>query len=390
MGRLTPKLASELAQSAYQLIENDGGISAGRFGTQTIQKSASFSSRISGRTGGYIFDRHSGFAAMGIGKGAYSGDAIITIRGTQFTSGHDWATNAQIGVTGQSNGKQVHSGFGRAFSSMRPQFQAFLDQWRKQHPKGAVHCVGHSLGGALATLTADWVAASGYSNAVYLYTFGAPRVGLKPFAISNTSRVEQIHRCTHGADLVTKVPLWPFTHSPYKGQEFRLDNSQGLSVAAHGMDPREGANPGYLVTANKQDWNKLQQKANEYLQPVHLDYKNRHQASFTDFWQERLSSALITLLKESGYYTAIAFQASISVGASIYDLLAKTLQKIAQASKTAAESVKGLLGHMLAFAGDIGAHVKDLTYATIRAIFERMLKRLYAGVSEALKRTFRN
>nr|WP_274054955.1 hypothetical protein [Thalassomonas haliotis] len=39
-----------------------------------------------------------------------------------------------------------------------------------------MHCVGHSPGGALAALTADWIKA-GFGKTVYLYTFAAPRVG---------------------------------------------------------------------------------------------------------------------------------------------------------------------------------------------------------------------
>ena len=97
---------------------------------------------------------------------------------------------------------------------------------------GCVHIVGHSLGGALATLSADWIKAE-YSLPVKLYTFGSPRVGLDNFSRAATSRIDKIYRCTHGADPVTKVPLWPFSHAPYNGQEIRLDNGQGLKGAAH-------------------------------------------------------------------------------------------------------------------------------------------------------------
>ncbi|KPZ70077.1 hypothetical protein A9267_11515 [Shewanella sp. UCD-FRSSP16_17] len=387
---LSPKLAAELSQATYSLIDMQsefGGRT--KFGNAYINNHYDFQAKGIGKTGGFVMNRHSGFAAMGVGKGQYQGDAVIAIRGTQFNSIADWSTNAQIGLTSSEGGQIVHAGFNNAFNSLRPQFKTFLDQWRTANPGKAVHCVGHSLGGALASLTADWAALNNYSSNVNLYTFGAPRVGQQSFANKNTNRLNKIHRCTHGADLVPKVPLWPFIHAPYKGFEYRLDNSQGLKISAHGMDPDEGAVPGYLVSADTESWAHLSTKANEYLQPVKLKYENRNQASYSDYWSDRLSAALITILKETGYYAAVAAQATISAGLTFYDLVAKTLEKIASAASAAAEEVRGLLGHMLAFAGSVVTVVTDLTYATIRMIFDKMLKRLYEGVRQAIKSVYK-
>ncbi|QLE87148.1 lipase family protein [Shewanella sp. Scap07] len=385
MSILSPKLASELAESVYEFVKpkTSFGHEEG-FGTSYIQKHFEFNRKGIGQTGGYFINKKTGFAAMGTGKGQYSGDAIVAIRGTYLPSLADWGTNLQLALHTADNNQPVHAGFQRAFSSLKPQFQQFLNQWCTNHPGKAVHCVGHSLGGALATLTADWIS-SRYTKNVNLYTFGAPRVGQLGFALKNTTKVPNNYRCTHGADLVPKVPLWPFFHSPYKGFEYRLDRSQGLSMEAHGMSPLEGGNPGYLVSANCEDWSSLQRKSNEYLQPVRLKYEDRNQASFSDYWSERLSAALITLLRETRYYAAVAVQATISAGATFYDLVARTLETIAKTATKAADQVKGLLGHMLAFAGSAVTLVADLTYHTIRAIFNKMLKRLYAGVREALK-----
>ncbi|UQN44865.1 lipase family protein [Agarivorans sp. B2Z047] len=262
MTALSPQLASELALFAYSIREGR------RFKLPPYtQKYFKLQNNANSKTGGYLFNKQTGFAALGHGDGPYKGDAIIAIRGTQLTSGHDWATNAQVGLTGSDNGQAVHSGFQRTFSLLRPQLKKFLDEWRKNSNRGAVHCVGHSLGGALATLTADWVATSSYTSNVQLYTFGAPRVGLPGFASANTNRTNKNYRCTHGADVVPKVPLWPFVQSPYKGLEFRLDGGYGICLKAHGMDPDTGAVPGYLTTARKEDWGSLQKAASDYLHP---------------------------------------------------------------------------------------------------------------------------
>ncbi|MGY5615514.1 lipase family protein [Vibrio cincinnatiensis] len=388
MATLSPKLASELAFGVYAIRES-GNIKRASIGS--ISKHISLQEQLVGKTGGYIFNKQTGFAILGLGKGVYSGDAVIAIRGTAMTSGHDWSTNAQIGLRGTVNGQTAHAGFIRTFHSLRPQLEKFLNDWHKGGKgRGTVHCVGHSLGGALATLTADWIAGGKLASQVNLYTFGAPRVGLQGFALANTHRVNHIYRCTHGADPVPKIPLWPFMHSPYKGIEYRLDSSQGMNRFAHGMDPDDGAIPGYLASAKKGQWGDLRQAASEYLHPVRLDYDKRNQASYSDYWMQKLSAALITLLKDTKYYAAIALQGAICAGATFYDLIAQTLEKIAAAGEKAAAQVKGLLGHMLVFAGSAVTTVKDLTYATIRAIFTKMLNRLYRDVKEALKSTFRD
>ncbi|ABI70723.1 lipase family protein [Shewanella frigidimarina] len=380
MNQLSPKLASELAANVYSLIDAED---ADIFGNTYIEKYFAINSKGIGKTGGFIFNRQSGFAVMGLGKGQYLGDAIIAIRGTQLIA--DWGTNAQLGLSVGDGNQIVHAGFNNAFVSLRQQIATFLDKWRISNPGKAIHFVGHSLGGALASLAADWASVNNYASNINLYTFGSPRVGQQGFASANTHRLNQIFRCTHGADVVPKVPLWPFIHAPYQGVEYRLDNSQGLRISAHGMDPKAGAEPGYLVSANTEHWGHLHVKASEYLQPVKLRYENRNQASYSDQWSDKLSAALITVLKEAGYYGAIVAQATASYGLTFYDLVAKTLEKIAAAASSFADDVRGLLGHMLAFAGAVVTTVVDLTYATIRAIFNKMLARLYSSVKEAIK-----
>ncbi|MGI2177251.1 lipase family protein [Shewanella sp. AC34-MNA-CIBAN-0136] len=380
MNQLSPKLASELAANVYSLIDAED---ADIFGNTYIEKYFAINSKGIGKTGGFIFNRQSGFAVMGLGKGQYLGDAIIAIRGTQLIA--DWGTNAQLGLSVGDGNQIVHAGFNNAFASLRQQIATFLDKWRISNPGKAIHFVGHSLGGALASLAADWASVNNYASNINLYTFGSPRVGQQGFASANTHRLNQIFRCTHGADVVPKVPLWPFIHAPYQGVEYRLDNSQGLRISAHGMDPKAGAEPGYLVSANTEHWGHLHVKASEYLKPVKLRYENRNQASYSDQWSDKLSAALITVLKEAGYYGAIVAQATASYGLTFYDLVAKTLEKIAAAADSFADDVRGLLGHMLSFAGAVVTTVVDLTYATIRAIFNKMLARLYSSVKDAIK-----
>src|SRR5690625_5942183 len=86
---------------------------------------------------------------------------------------------------------------------------------------GKVHCIGHSLGGAVATLAADCVARN-RPNPVRLCTFGAPRVGGNFFARSCTNLVgeENIMRVFHTTDPVPMMPIFPYTHAPTRGPAY--------------------------------------------------------------------------------------------------------------------------------------------------------------------------
>jgi len=339
------------------------------------------SKSIQGVSGGFfshLFGLSTGFGLVAHGKNAFQGHSVITIRGT--ASLRDGLTDAHFGLSGGANGSMVHAGFNKTFYTMKPALQEFMAANVRDKITAGVHLVGHSLGGALATLAADWIKAE-YSLPVKLHTFGSPRVGLEDFSRSATSRIDHIYRCTHGADPVTKVPLWPFSHAPYNGQEIRLDSGQGLKGAAHKLS----GNPGYVNTANSSDWNNLTVKANHYLNtPVRLNFEDRNQASFNAHWADKLGAALVTLLKDAGYYSAVAAQAAIGTGLTFYDMLARTLDKIAKASASFASQTLGLIGHMLVFAGKVIGKAVELTYSVIKWAFDSTLGALYQAARDGL------
>ena len=334
-------------------------------------------------TGGFwgFFQRTSGFAMVADGKNDFAGHHVVAVRGTK--TNHDWLTNGDIGLSSSTGGAMVHSGFNEAFESMKSGLEALLTPRLNRGPVAGIHCIGHSLGGALASLVSDWIHKR-YRLDANLYTFGAPRVGMKGFATKSSFEVNKLHRCTHGADPVPAVPLWPFMHAPVNGIEYRLDRGAGISAAAHAMG-EEGV-PGYRNTAKKGDWDMLYQNSMDYLNnPVRLNYERRHEASFSGYWAEKLSAALVTLLKDAGYYSAVLAQAAISTSLTFYDLLAHTLEDIARASTSLAEQTRGLLGHMLAFAKAAVTTVVDMTFSFIRWVFDKTAGALYASVRQAVE-----
>lgn len=387
MKSITPRMASELAELVYEIRQPVAS------GVYDVPMSSSLLSsfdldlggnRVVGQSGGFLglFEKTSGFAFVGHGKREYSGHYVIAFRGTK--TGHDWLTNGNVGYSSSVSGSLVHSGFNETFESMKSGLSRLLTpKFSVGHVEG-IHCVGHSLGGALASLTADWIKQY-YRKPVKLYSFGAPRVGLEGFATKFTHAADAHYRCTHGADPVPNVPLWPFIHAPVNGQEYRLDTGSGISVAAHGMGKRD--NPGYRNTADTDNWGMLHQNSMNYLnQTVRLDYDRRNEATFSGYWAEKISAALITLLKDAGYYSAVLAQAAVSSTLTFYDLLARTLEQIADASQTLAEQTRGLLGHMLAFAKAAVTTVVDLTFSFIRWVFDKTAAALYAEVRQAIER----
>lgn len=94
-----------------------------------------------------------GFAVCARGGKGYENDLFLIFRGTARSA--DWISNARLGYERSVTGLPVHIGFNHAFTSMLTQLRTFIAGNLKEINR--IHCIGHSLGGAVATLTADWV-----------------------------------------------------------------------------------------------------------------------------------------------------------------------------------------------------------------------------------------
>lgn len=175
---LPPSFSARLARDVYALTNQPSLELAYRQLNADYQGLFSFSSNdlLKGKTGGPgLIKCRTGFGFTLVGQGRLQGHVFFLFRGTQYLA--DWLTNFNITVSRSSYGQPAHDGFNLAFRSMKPKLQEFI-----KHAEGAtVHCIGHSLGGALATLCAEWLVSS-CSIKPYLYTFGSPRVGLQGFA----------------------------------------------------------------------------------------------------------------------------------------------------------------------------------------------------------------
>ena len=170
-----------------------------------------------------------GFIAEPIDSERRNKELFIVYRGSQTP--WDWISNFRIFQTKHSlfdaNGVpgEVHRGFNAQYT--RP------DKMRKQ-PSIAqiientltpnvvagrtIYIAGHSLGGALATLTAAHVKQLHPETDVHLYSSASPRVGDGQFAKYFTTRQIKAFRIYNTADTVPTLP--PRFESPFEMAQY--------------------------------------------------------------------------------------------------------------------------------------------------------------------------
>lgn len=121
--------------------------------------------------------------------------AVLAFRGTEQEP-EDFITDLNIGRLRHRDGKiDVHAGFAEALDSVWRELEAALKELCCP-----VFYTGHSLGAALATLTAARRAPAA------LYTFGSPRVGDSDFVNSLKHLADIVHRVVDDQDVVTTLP----------------------------------------------------------------------------------------------------------------------------------------------------------------------------------------
>lgn len=121
---------------------------------------------------------------------------------------------------------EVHQGFLIAFKKSIKEILSFINK----HKGKKINLIGHSLGGAFATLAATFIChherfKGNYVNSVW--TFGMPRVGDRKFRnfYNNTLALEdRTKRIVYDDDAATKVPPWLLGYR-HVGQEIWINKS---------------------------------------------------------------------------------------------------------------------------------------------------------------------
>ena len=129
---------------------------------------------------------------------------ILSWRGSSNIA--NWITNLsfnQVAYPKCSNCK-VHNGFYSAWNLAKATVIQHIQDLRALHRGVPIYITGHSLGGALAGLSA--VDIHHTFEAVHsLYTYGEPRIGNKQFA-DYYKTVITMYRVVHYADIVPHLP----------------------------------------------------------------------------------------------------------------------------------------------------------------------------------------
>ena len=136
-----------------------------------------------------------------------SDDSIyIAFQGSESTT--NWLTDFDATKTQYTSypecNCQVHQGFYLAQQAVLDQVLTAVADLKLQYPTALVKTTGHSLGAAIATLTAMDLAKT-YPD-VQSYNYGSPRVGDPKFSAFAGTIMTDFWRVTHYKDCVPHVP----------------------------------------------------------------------------------------------------------------------------------------------------------------------------------------
>ncbi len=311
-------------------------------------------------------------------------DIFIIFRGSTKLKA-DWMTNARLGVQTSTSGWPVHIGFNSAFKSMLPQIQEFLKNASKT---ATIHCIGHSLGGAVASITANWIANNKPQN-VKLYTFGAPKPGLMLFANSLTRKVgkKNIFRTYHATDPVPMVPLFPFMQPPLPGFGHYIPSSEAILTAdAHDMKK-------YVKSVSKLTWAHLERRKPPYSiessVKLWLESKAPVHAGTPKIWEWINSGLIFVLTKVTGVLVG-SLQAGLMGAMTLADTIAWALHKgIELSNKSGLTDVsKWVLLLMNKIMQALGMGIPDtsieLTQTFMRNVLEKLIRRTNEEAKKAV------
>ena len=126
--------------------------------------------------------------------------AVLAFRGSDPVTLPTWVTDVVVSLVERSEYEgRVHLGFSSALKRTWDQVESVLETAQDK----PLFLTGHSMGGALAVLTACRLAKMGRPP-MAMYTFGAPRVGDRTFCAGYAIPT---YRVVNRLDLVPEMPL---------------------------------------------------------------------------------------------------------------------------------------------------------------------------------------
>ena len=390
MIELNPAQIHDLCRIAY----NSESVSRRLFKGQ-IERELPFvdkeSVKIITATSGLVTPVASGFGFMAQLNGGRSREIVIATRGT--ASQADVGTDINAIPTPGPTGHAIHKGFNTTFKSYVQQLNEFIKQQNLGFKPTAVHCMGHSLGGALANLNAAACAELGLNS--YLYTVAAPRVGMVPYAehLSKKMNAEHVYRVANEADVVTMVPCYPFVHSPYVHGTYLLD---GGLLKINPMQHMLANGYSNMVNSTWKQMQSLTRGKQQQLENSMYPANNAEAGRFEQLAKmpgAMFSGRLLKLINKAIHdmLTRLGAQSLLSVGHystgafTVLDQMAEILARYAQASHKQAKEVAGMLNAIMAYLGRSTYVLADASAATIRWVFGLLYQSVTAMAKQAIQ-----
>ncbi len=381
---LSPTKAAELALGVYDVNSGDTR-RLKAFLSNKIFVQGSSQTLLKADVGGRILRAaKDGFGVCALGAGNHTGDVFLIFRGTTTENNNaDVITDARIGICTSKTGLPVHIGFNHAFNSMLTDIRQFLSESKIT---GYVHCIGHSLGGAVASLAADYVSKSTAYRAK-LYTFGAPRVGTERFVKSTTSSIIEanMHRVYHRTDPVPMVALYPFMQAPYSSFAHFIYSAEPLtSGEAHRMGK-------YVLSMKDKSWESLTGQPD---QPYNIEKaienwlrsKSPVDSSSATFWRW-VDSALIFVIKKVAMGVILGLQGAFIGVMTVADKLAYILAKGLELADHISMWVELLMRKLMqALNMKVAETKKELTRDLMRYVLQRITEKANRDARNALRK----
>jgi pimeloyl-ACP methyl ester carboxylesterase len=381
---LSPAKSSELALGIYDINSGDERRLKAFLSNKLFEQSGSSHTKLKGAVGGRLLRAATdGFGLCAKGAGQYQNDLFLIFRGTTTANNKaDFVTDARIGISTSKTGLPVHIGFNHTFNSMLPDIRKFVLEARSS---GTIHCIGHSLGGAVASLAADWISKNTL-NIARLYSFGAPRVGTDWFVKSTTSSIgsSNMYRVYHRTDPVPMVALYPYMQAPYQHTGHFIYSAEPLtSGAAHMMAK-------YVRSVSGKDWAQLsaapdQPYSIEAAIESWLKSKSPVDSSSASFWRW-VDSALIYVIKKVAMASILHLQGAFIGAFTLADKIAYILAKGIDLAQNISMWVEHLMRKLMQALGmRVASSKKELTRDLIRQVLRRITEKSSKDASNALR-----
>lgn len=382
---LQPTQVAKIAEEVYDVNSGNQRAFKAFLSNSLFSQKDNTSVKLNATVGGkLLLSAQDGFGVCAMGGKGYEKDVFFIFRGTTTANNKaDFVTDGNIGLTRSSAGHMVHVGFNSTFTSMLPQIRTFL---AKNKVTGTVHCIGHSLGGAVASLAADWLKKKA-GKSVKLYTFGAPRVGTYFFAKSTTDtlKVENIHRVYHQTDPVPMVALFPFMQAPYNSSGHFISSTELVfSGAAHKMGK-------YIDSVQAKSWSALNSVPDE---PYDVEWaieqwlnSKRYTSADSPTFLRWAESALIYVLKKIGISVVSALQGAVMGISTLADKLAYILSKGIDLADSISYWVMRFMRRIMQALGmKVVDSKKELTRSLIRTALLRLTRKNYDNAQRAIRK----